>query len=123
VKPTASRQTAAALILRLYGIACAGWGLIALWRALAITPDPHGVADWTRLWPEFTLPVLLGISVFLLLRWLVLAFSLLSAGIGIFYIGLTLMVVPFPEELFHLLFAILLIIPAFLTSRAWHSLR
>lgn len=123
LKPTASMQTAAALILRLYGIACVGWGLIALWLALTIKPGTHGVADWTRLWPEFTLSVLLGVSVFLLRRWLVLAFSLLSAGGGILYIGWTITAVPFPAELLNLLFAFLLIIPAFLTNRAWHSLR
>jgi hypothetical protein len=116
-------QPGAAFILRLYGVACAGWGLIALWRALAVTSDPGGVAHWIRLWPEFALCALLGVSVILLLRWFVLAFSILSAGIGIFYVGLTLMTDPFPAELFHLLFAILLIIPAFLTSRAWRSLR
>lgn len=122
VKPTASTQTAAAFMLRLYGVACVAWGSVGLWLAVTIKPGTHGVVDWTRLWQEFTLSVLLGTSVFLLLRWLVLAFSLLSAGFGIFYIGWSIMAVPFPGELFNLLFAILLIIPAFLTSHAWHSL-
>lgn len=123
VKPTASTQTAAAFILRVYGIACVSWGLTALSLTLTMKLGTHGVANWTRLWPEFTLSVLLGISVFLLFRWLVLAFSILSAGFGIFYIGWTIMAIPFPAWLFNLLFAVLLIIPAFLTHRAWHCLR
>jgi len=123
LKPTASStQTAAAFILRLYGIVCAAWGSVGLWLALTIKGDAHGLVDWTRLWPDFTLSVLLGISVFLLLRWLVLAFAILSVGIGIFYIGFTLMAVPFPALLFHLLFAILLIIPVFLTRCAWPAM-
>lgn len=123
LKPTAPTQTAATFILRLYGIACVGSGSFGIWLALTIKPGTHGVVDWSRLWPEVTLSVLLGISVFLLLRWLVLAFSLLSAGFGIFYTGLTIMAVPFPAELFNLLFAALLIIPVFLTPYAWNSLR
>ncbi len=123
VKATTSTETAAAFILRLYGIGCLALGLIALWFALTIKAGTQGVVDWTRLWPELTLIVMLGFSVFLLLRWLVVAFSILSASCGIFYIGWTMVVVPFPSGLFNLLFAILLIIPAFLTHCAWHSLR
>lgn len=120
-EPTAFTQIAAAFILRIYGIACVSWGLIALW--LTIKLGTHGAANWTRLWPEFALSVVLGISVFLLFRWLVLTFTILSTGVGIFYIGFTLMADPFPPGLFNLLIPILLIIPALLTHHAWHSLR
>ncbi len=118
-----SGVTSAAFILRLYGIACVGAGSFGLWLALTMEPGTHGVVDWSRLWPEATLSVLLGITVFLLLRWFVLAFSLVCAGVSICYIGFTLMAVSFPAGWFNLLFATLLIIPAFLTSYAWHSLR
>lgn len=121
LKPAPPTQTAAVFMLRIYGLACLAWGLVGL--AVTIQPGTNRVVDLTRLWQEFALCVLLGTSVFLLLRWLVLAFSLLSAGVGIFCIGWSMMLVPFPAGLFNLLFAILLIIPVFLTSHAWPCLR
>jgi hypothetical protein len=66
---------------------------------------------------------LLGIAVFLLLRWLVLAFALASFGFGLFFIIATMRVVPFPWELFNIAFGILMILPLFLTYRAWAFLR
>lgn len=116
-------QNPAALALRFYGLALVGWGLVALFLAFTLKPGIHGVADWTRPWPEFTISVLLGVAVFLLFRWLVVVFAIASSGFGIFYIISSMRVVPFPWELFNIAFALMMILPAFLTHRAWRSLR
>jgi hypothetical protein len=115
--------SASAVILRLYGIGLSCWGLAGLFFAFTMKPGVHGVGDWTRPWPMFIICVLLGIAVFLLLRWLVVAFAVASSGFGVFYIISSVKVVPFPWELLNIAFAILMILPAFLTYRSWSSLR
>jgi hypothetical protein len=113
----------ATLFVRLYGIASVGFGFIALWLALTIKPGTHGIAAWTRTWPEDIIFVVLGIAVFLLLRWATVAFAVLSFGFGAFMFVATLRVVPFPWELLNLFFACLAMLPAYLTYRAWPRLR
>jgi hypothetical protein len=115
--------SASSIVLRVYGVVLVLWALAGLFFAFNLKPGLHGVADWTRPWPFFTILVLLGIAVFLLLRWLVVIFAALSTGFGIFYMISSLKVVPFPWELFNIVFALLMILPAFLTFRAWSSLR
>jgi hypothetical protein len=123
VAPSTSSNSAASVFLRFYGIACVGIGLGSLWLAFAVKPGTHGIADWTRPWPEFTIFVLLGVAVFLLLRWLTLAFTILSCAFGLFYTFGSLARVPFPFELFNIFFALLAILPCYLTYRAWRFLR
>lgn len=123
MKPAASSGSAATGFLRLYGIACVGWAVIGLWLDFTIKPGTRGIADWTRGWPELMLLVFLGITVFLLLRWFVLLFSILSTGFGAFFAFASVTRVPFPAEFLNLLCALLMILPAFLTYRAWQSLR
>jgi hypothetical protein len=115
--------SASSVILRVYGVVLVCWALAGLFFAFNLKPGLHGVADWTRPWPFFTICVLLGIAVFLLLRWLVVIFAAASGGFGIYYIFGSLKVVPFPWELFNIVFGLLMILPAFLAFRAWSSLR
>jgi hypothetical protein len=119
----ATSSSSAAVLLRFYGIACVSIGLVFLWLAFGIKPGTRGIADWTRPWPEFAILVLLGIAVFLLLRWLTLLFTLLSCGFGLFYLFGSLTRVPFPWELFNIFFALLTLLPGYLTYRAWRFLR
>jgi hypothetical protein len=116
-------ETAARFALRLYGFACVAFGLLSLWLVFTIEPGSRGIADWTRNWPQYVLLIILGVTVYLLLRWLVLIFAILSAGFGIFLIGGSITKVPFPWELANLFLALLLIVPAFLTWLTWRSLR
>jgi hypothetical protein len=116
-------EIAARFALRLYGIVCVGYGFVSLWLAFTIEPGSHGIADWTRPWPQYVLFIMLGVTVFLLLRWLVLIFAILSSALGIVLICGSITKVPFPYELANLFFALFFIVPAFLTFRTWHSLR
>ena len=111
------------MLLRFYGLGAVFIGLVSLWIFLGVKPGWRGIADPSASWPQFTAMILLGVCVFLLFRWLVLFFTIISSGFGVFYLFASLRAVPFPWELFNIFFAILYILPAYLTYRAWRFLR
>ena len=113
----------AAFILRFYGIICAGFGLAGLKMCFTLKPGYHGVADWFQGWPNFTIFVLLGIGVFLLLRWLVFSYVVISASFGVYCIYGSLRTVPFPWEIANLIIAAFFMLPAFLIYHAWLRLQ
>ena len=112
-----------ALALRFYGLGCVAVGAGSLWLHFTIQPGTHGIPDWTRGWWLWVSLALLGLCVLLLLRWPVALFALLSTAFGIFYLVGSLFRVPFPAELINIFFATLAMLPAYLTYRAWRSLR
>jgi hypothetical protein len=116
-------SNSAALLLRFYGLAAVGIGLVSLWICLGLKPGWRGISDPSSRWPSFVGMVLLGICVFLLFRWLVLLFTILLSGFGVFFLFASLRAVPFPWELINIFFALLYILPAYLTYRAWPRLR
>jgi hypothetical protein len=118
-----SSSNSAALLLRFYGLASVAIGLVSLLIFLGVKPGWQGISDPSASWPPFVGMVLLGICVFLLFRWLVLLFTILLSGFGVFYLFASLRQVPFPWELINIFVALLYILPAYLTYRAWPHLR
>jgi len=113
----------ATALLRAYGGLAALFSIASLWLAFTIQPGTHDIADWSRGWPVNVVFALLGTAAFLQLRWFTLLFAIASSAFGLFMLLVTLSRVPFPWAWFNVFFALLAIVPAFLTYCAWSRLR
>ena len=109
--------------LRMCGGFCTLGGIGIATTFFNIPPGTHGVANWSVVGYVGVSIAILGIAVACLYRWAAVLFSALLTAFAGFMLIAMFRGLPFSAALSSAFFAVILLLPVYLTYRSWGELR